>query len=132
MSLAGSAHAPPTGFAGTPATVHLAGTDFKTTEPYIVVDLDDACRRQQFGEGWFPTFEAVPKQAISMSIWQILQSRAIICSVPDERKAKAVQCAVEGPVSSECPASVLQQHTRATIYLDPSAASFLKREPIET
>jgi glucosamine-6-phosphate deaminase len=70
--------------------------DFETEEPYIVVKLDDACRRQQFGEGWFPTFDAVPDRAISMSIRQIMKSRAILCSVPDRRKATAVR-ALEGP-----------------------------------
>jgi glucosamine-6-phosphate deaminase len=97
--------------------------DFETNEPYIVVALDDACRRQQFGEGWFPTFDAVPTRAISMSIRQIMRSRAIICSVPDQRKAEAVRAALEGPVTPHLPASVLQQHSGATTYLDPPAAS---------
>ena len=118
-------------FIGIGENSHLAfndpPADFATKDPYIVVELDDACRQQQFGEGWFPTFEAVPKQAISMSIGQILKSQAIVCSVPDERKAKAVRCAVEGPVSPDCPASILQQHPHTTIYLDPSAASLLKK-----
>lgn len=99
--------------------------DFETDEPYIVVALDDACRRQQFGEGWFPTFDAVPTRAISMSIRQIMRSKAIVCSVPDQRKAKAVQAALEGPVTPNVPASILQTHAEATIYLDPPAASLL-------
>jgi glucosamine-6-phosphate deaminase len=99
--------------------------DFETDEPYIVVALDDACRRQQFGEGWFPTFDAVPTQAISMSIRQIMRSRSIICSVPDQRKAEAVRAALEGPVTPQVPASILQQHADATIYLDPPAASLM-------
>jgi len=99
--------------------------DFATEEPYIVVALDDACRRQQFGEGWFPTFEAVPTRAISMSIRQIMQSRAIICSVPDRRKAAAVHAALEGPVTPEVPASILQTHPDATIYLDRAAAELM-------
>lgn len=119
-------------FIGIGENSHLAfndpPADFATEEPYIVVELDDACRQQQFGEGWFPTFDAVPTRAISMSIRQILQSRAIVCSVPDERKAKAVRCAVEGPVSPDCPASILQTHAQATIYLDPPAASLLQRK----
>jgi glucosamine-6-phosphate deaminase len=101
--------------------------DFETEEPYIVVKLDDACRRQQFGEGWFPTFDAVPDRAISMSIRQIMKSRAILCSVPDRRKAKAVRAALEGPVIPDVPASILQQHPDATIYLDPPAAELLQR-----
>ena len=117
-------------FIGIGENGHLAfndpPADFQTEAPYIVVDLDEACRRQQLGEGWFPTFEDVPKQAISMSVRQILKSAAIVCTVPDERKAKAVQGAVEGPVTPEVPSSILQQHNRTTIYLDGSAASLLK------
>jgi glucosamine-6-phosphate deaminase len=101
--------------------------DFETEEPYIVVKLDDACRRQQFGEGWFPTFDAVPVRAISMSIRQIMKSRAILCSVPDRRKATAVRAALEGPVTPDVPASILRQHPDATIYLDPPAAELLQR-----
>ena len=101
--------------------------DFETASPYIVVTLDEACRRQQFGEGWFPTFDAVPTRAISMSIRQIMQSRAIICSVPDRRKAAAVRAALAGPLTPQVPASILQQHPDATIYLDRAAAEFLAR-----
>ena len=100
--------------------------DFETTQPYLVVDLDEACRNQQFGEGWFPSLEAVPKQAISMSVQQILKSKQIVCSVPDERKAVAVAGAVEGPVSPDVPASILQQHGDTTLFLDVPAASRLK------
>ena len=99
--------------------------DFETTEPYLVVNLDDACRRQQLGEGWFPTLEDVPLQAISMSVQQIMKSAAIVCSVPDERKAEAVRNTIEGPVTPDVPASILQQHAAATIYLDKPAASKL-------
>jgi glucosamine-6-phosphate deaminase len=100
--------------------------DFQTDDPYIIVELDEACRRQQLGEGWFPSFEAVPRQAISMSVRQIVKSRAIVCTVPDQRKAQAVKNAVEGAVSPEVPASILQTHPQATIYLDAPAASMLK------
>ncbi|WP_339718104.1 glucosamine-6-phosphate deaminase [Cyclobacterium amurskyense] len=99
--------------------------DFETTTPYLVVDLDVACRQQQFGEGWFPTLEDVPKKAISMSIQQIMKSNKIICSVPDERKAKAVKACLENEVSPEFPASILQQHADCGIYLDEAAASLL-------
>lgn len=91
-----------------------------------MVQLDDACRRQQLGEGWFPTFDDVPKQAISMSVRQIMKSGAIICTVPDERKAEAVRNSVEGQVSPQVPASILQRHTKCTLYLDKPAASLLK------
>jgi glucosamine-6-phosphate deaminase len=100
--------------------------DFQTEQPYLIVELDEACRRQQLGEGWFPTLEDVPKRAISMSIRQILKSRQIICSVPDERKAAAVAAALGGPVTPAVPASILQQHPATTIYLDRPAASLLE------
>lgn len=101
--------------------------DFDTEEPYIVVDLDEACRRQQFGEGWFPTMEDVPKQAISMSIRQILKSDAIVCSVPDERKAQAVKDCVELPLSNLHPAGILRMHPNCTLYLDEASASLLSK-----
>ena len=100
--------------------------DFVTTSPYIVVALDEACRKQQFGEGWFPTFEDVPKQAISMSIHQIMQSAHIICSVPDERKAKAVKDCLENEVSHLYPASILQQHPSCSLYLDKQSSCLLQ------
>ncbi len=99
--------------------------DFETDEPYIVVDLDEACRKQQFGEGWFPTLEDVPKRAISMGIRQIMKSKRIIVSVPDARKAQAVRDALEGELSNLCPASILRQHANCQIYLDAPAASLL-------
>ncbi len=117
-------------FVGIGENGHLAfndpPADFETESPYIVVDLDEACRRQQLGEGWFPSLEAVPTQAISMGILQIMKSSAILCSVPDKRKAEAVRNSVEGEVSVNVPASVLQKHGNVTLYLDDAAASILK------
>jgi len=116
-------------FVGIGENGHLAfndpPADFETEEPYIVVNLDDDCRRQQLGEGWFPTFDDVPKQAISMSIRQIMKSENIICSVPDERKAVAVKNTLKGEISPMIPASVLQQHEAAWLFLDRPAASLL-------
>lgn len=116
-------------FVGIGENGHLAfndpPADFETTRPYLVVDLDEACRRQQLGEGWFPDFDSVPAQAISMSVQQILKSRTIICTVPDKRKAEAVKKAVAGPVTSEVPASILQTHTDCHLFLDTAAASLL-------
>ncbi|MBN2393227.1 MAG: glucosamine-6-phosphate deaminase [Anaerolineae bacterium] len=100
--------------------------DFETEEPYIVVNLDEACRRQQLGEGWFPTFDDVPTQAISMSIRQIMKSAAIVCTVPDARKARAVKGAVEGPVTNLHPSSILQRHPLCDLFLDEPAASLLR------
>jgi len=100
--------------------------DFDTEEPYLVVNLDEACRRQQLGEGWFPTLEDVPKQAISMSVKQIMKSATIICTVPDERKAEAVFHTLNDPVSPMCPATILREHPEAYLFLDEAAASKLK------
>jgi len=99
--------------------------DFNTTQPYLVVQLDEACRKQQWGEGWFPSLEEVPKQAISMSIHQILQSARIICSVPDERKALAVKHCLDGSLSPLHPASALQQHPNCSLYLDRKSSQLL-------
>jgi glucosamine-6-phosphate deaminase len=101
--------------------------DFDTREPYIIVDLDSACRQQQVGEGWFTSLEDVPKQAISMSIRQIMKSAAIVCTVPDTRKAMAVKNTVEGPVTNLVPASILQTHPRCWLFLDEPAAVKLQR-----
>jgi len=99
--------------------------DFDTEEPYLVVDLDDQCVAQQYGEGWFKTLDEVPRKAISMSIQQILKSQHIICSVPDARKAIAVRNCLEGIVTNLHPASILQTHRQCTIYLDVPSASAL-------
>jgi glucosamine-6-phosphate deaminase len=118
-------------FVGIGENGHLAFNDppanFETEEPYLVVQLDDACRRQQLGEGWFPTFDDVPKQAISMSVRQIMKSAAIICTVPDARKAEAVRNAVEGDVTPNVPASILQRHEQCALFLDKPAASLLRK-----
>ncbi len=116
-------------FIGIGENGHLAfndpPADFETEEPFILVSLDEPCRRQQFGEGWFATFEDVPRKAISMSIRQIMKAAVLICSVPDARKAQAVKAALEGPVTNQVPSSILQQHPRASIYLDKDSAALL-------
>ena len=116
-------------FVGIGENGHLAfndpPADFETEEPYLVVNLDDDCRRQQLGEGWFPTFDDVPKQAISMSIKQIMKSEHIICSVPDERKAAAVKNTLKSEVSPLVPASVMQLHPSTWLFLDKTSASGL-------
>jgi glucosamine-6-phosphate deaminase len=99
--------------------------DFTTERPYVIVTLDDACRRQQVGEGWFASVDDVPARAISMSVRQILKSREIIAVVPDARKANAVKACVEGPVSPMAPASILQTHANTTLYLDRDSAALL-------
>ena len=99
--------------------------DFETTQVYHVVKLDEACRQQQVGEGWFPHLDDCPSQAISMTVHAILQSRKIICSVPDSRKADAVALSVDGPLTPKVPASILRQHHDVTLVLDESSASKL-------
>ena len=116
-------------FVGIGENGHLAfndpPADFDTDEPYIVVNLDDVCRQQQVGEGWFKSLDEVPAQAISMSIKQILRSREILCIVPDRRKAEAVKASVELNVNPMHPASILQTHERVRLYLDHASASLL-------
>jgi glucosamine-6-phosphate deaminase len=116
-------------FVGIGENAHLAfndpPADFETERPYLTVTLDEACRQQQVGEGWFAGLADVPKQAITMSVRQILKSHTILCSVPDARKARAVHAAVAGPVSPLAPASILQTHPDARLFLDTAAASRL-------
>ncbi len=116
-------------FIGVGENGHLAfndpPADFETEEPYIVVNLDEDCRKQQMGEGWFDVIEDVPKQAISMGVQQILKSNSIICAAPDARKATAVKGVVEGEITPMVPASILQKHNKTWIYLDNDSANML-------
>jgi len=119
-------------FTGIGENGHLAfndpPADFSTTDPYIIVKLDDVCRKQQLGEGWFPTINDVPARAISMSINQIMKSAAIICIAPDKRKAEAVRNTVESDVSPMFPASILRKHPKTWLFLDYDSASLLKKQ----
>jgi len=99
--------------------------DFKTEEPYIIVNLDEACRQQQVGEAWFADISQVPKRAISMSARQILKAKEILAVVPGPRKAQAVKACFEGAVSPMTPASILRTHPNATVYLDKNSAALL-------
>jgi glucosamine-6-phosphate deaminase len=101
--------------------------DFQATEPFIVVELDDACRRQQLGEGWFAGLTDVPARAISMSIQQILRARAILCTVPERRKAEAVRACLVEEISPLRPASILRQHPDVALYLDTESAALLPK-----
>ena len=116
-------------FVGIGENGHLAfndpPADFETTVSYLVVDLDEDCRRQQLGEGWFASLDDVPRRAISMSVQQILNAGEIVCVVPDARKARAVRECLEGEVSPRHPASILQRHPRTTVFLDAPAAALL-------
>jgi glucosamine-6-phosphate deaminase len=102
--------------------------DFETEEAFIIVDLDEKCRHQQFGEGWFKTITDVPRTAITMSIKQIMKSETVICSVPDKRKAVAVRDCFENPVSNAYPASILQTHNNCTCFLDKHSSSLLSNQ----
>jgi len=99
--------------------------DFQIEDPYILVDLDEACRRQQVGEGWFAEISQVPKRAISMSVRQMLKAKEISAVVPDARKAKAVKACLEGPISPMVPGSILRTHASVTVYLDKPSAALL-------
>ena len=116
-------------FVGIGENSHLAfndpPADFETEEAYLVVKLNEDCRRQQLGEGWFPTINDVPEKAISMSIKQIMKSKAIICCVPDLRKAEAVKKTIEGSISPAIPASIMRHHEALWLYLDKESASML-------
>lgn len=116
-------------FVGIGENGHLAfndpPADFETEEPYIIVNLDHACRQQQVGEGWFPNIEAVPKQAISMSVKQVLKSKEILAIVPGPRKAQAIKACFDGPISRMAPSSILRTHPNTTVYLDRESAALL-------
>ena len=116
-------------FVGIGENGHLAfndpPADFQSEVPYIIVELDEACRRQQVNEGWFATVADVPARAISMTVRQILRAKEIIAVVPDGRKAQAVKACLEGEIGPMFPASILRQHPDTTIYLDKNSASLL-------
>jgi glucosamine-6-phosphate deaminase len=118
-------------FIGIGENGHLAfndpPADFDTEKAYLVVKLNDACRKQQLGEGWFKNFDEVPKKAISMSIEQIMKSKNIICTVPDNRKAQAVKdCFGDQNISPEHPASILKNHENCFVFLDEKSSIYLK------
>lgn len=105
--------------------------DFTTEDPYILVGLDEACRKQQVAEGWFKSLEDVPTRAISMSIRQILTAREILALVPGHRKAQAVKACFEGAIHPEAPASILRTHRAATVFLDKESAALLRHDDVD-
>jgi glucosamine-6-phosphate deaminase len=119
-------------FVGIGENGHLAfndpPADFETDDAYIVVELDEACRRQQLREGWFKSLDEVPRRAISMTVRQILRSRQIICLAPESRKAEAVAKCFGGEISPMAPASILRRHANAFVYLDKDSAALLRPE----
>ena len=121
-------------FVGIGENGHLAfndpPADFETEEAFIVVNLDEACRRQQVGEGWFEDLSAVPTQAISMSVRQVLKSKEILAVVPDARKAHAIKTCFDGEINPMAPSSILRTHPSATVYLDRHSAALLSRKTL--
>jgi len=119
-------------FVGIGENGHLAfndpPADFETVDPFIVVDLDEKCRTQQVNEGWFESFADVPSRAISMSIAEIMRSKSIICSAPDERKAAIVKETLEGPITNMCPASILRTHPATRLLLDADSAALINHD----
>ncbi len=102
--------------------------DFNDPNAVKIVELDEACRKQQYGEGWFDTMEAVPTHALTLTVPSIMHAQCISCVVPDERKSEAVYNALNGPVETTCPASILRTHQNAYLWLDVPAASKLDFE----
>src|SRR6266700_2775 len=123
-------------FAGIGENGHLAfndpPADFQSEDAYLVVDLDEVCHRQQVAEGWFADISEVPQRAITMSVRQILNSKEIICVVPDARKARAVKLCFEGEISPMAPASILRTHPATTLYLDRESAALLSPATLST
>ncbi|ASO03573.1 glucosamine-6-phosphate deaminase [Arenibacter algicola] len=103
-----------------------AVADFQDPKLVKVVELDEACRNQQLGEGWFPSFDDVPKEAVTLTITAIMNCKAISCVVPDERKAQAVYNSLYGDISTSCPASILRTHPETVLFLDKASASLIK------
>jgi glucosamine-6-phosphate deaminase len=123
-------------FVGIGENGHLAfndpPADFETEEPYIVVSLDEACRQQQVGEGWFKDLAGVPKRAVSMSVRQVLKAKEIVAVVPGPKKAQAIKACFDGKISPMAPASILRTHANATIYLDRESAALLSPATLST
>jgi glucosamine-6-phosphate deaminase len=123
-------------FAGVGENGHLAfndpPADFDTEEAYIVVNLDEDCRKQQQGEGWFPTLADVPRKALSITIKQLMKAKQILCIAPDSRKANAIKACFEGEISPAAPASILRRHPNAMLYLDTESAALLSPATVES
>jgi glucosamine-6-phosphate deaminase len=121
-------------FVGIGENGHLAfndpPADFETEEAFIVVNLDEACRLQQVGEGWFKDLSTVPTQAISMSVRQVMKSKEILAVVPDARKARAIKACFDGEINPMAPSSILRTHPNATVYLDTHSAALLSRKTL--
>lgn len=100
--------------------------DFNDPQLVKIVQLDDVSRRQQLGEGWFPTLEEVPREAVSLTIPAIMRCNVISCMVPDKRKANAVYNTLNAEITTACPATILRRHPYTVLFLDGNSASQLK------
>ncbi len=123
------------GLIGIGENSHIAFNDppanFDIEDPYIVVNLNDTCKKQQVGEGWFPTVDDVPKQAVSMSVKQILKCKKIISCVPYKVKANAIKLTVENELSNLYPATAMKSHPDFTLFIDKDSASLVSKEAFE-
>jgi glucosamine-6-phosphate deaminase len=104
--------------------------DFDTKEAYRIVALDRKCRQQQVGEGWFSSVDDVPKLAVSMTVHQIMLSRAIVSCVPFAVKADAIKKTMENEVTNQIPATILKTHPQFALFLDQDSASLLAKSSI--
>ncbi len=95
--------------------------DFEDPKTVKIVDLDDVCRQQQVNDGCFPNFDAVPKQAISLTIPTLMSGKCLICSVPGQLKRNAVRGTINDPISTACPATIMRTHSKATLYVDENS-----------
>lgn len=123
------------GLIGIGENAHIAfndpPADFDTKEAYLIVNLDDKCKMQQVGEGWFKTIDDVPKQAISMSVYQIMQCQKIVSCVPYRVKANAIKMTLENEVTNMIPATILKQHDNVTIFADEDSASLVDKDVLK-
>jgi len=117
------------GLIGIGENAHIAfndpPADFDTKEAYIIVNLNDTCKQQQVGEGWFATPDDVPKQAVSMTVHQILQCERIVSCVPYKVKANAVKATLSNDVTNTVPATIMKGHKDFILYLDCDSASLV-------
>jgi glucosamine-6-phosphate deaminase len=99
--------------------------DFTDPELVKLVELDEMCRQQQVNDGCFSTLDAVPRQAITLTIPALVEGRELFCVVPGSRKAAAVRAALKESVRTQCPASILRRHRSAHLYLDDASAALI-------
>jgi glucosamine-6-phosphate deaminase len=113
------------GLIGIGRNAHIAfndpPADFAPRAAYLVVNLDAACRNQQVGEGWFATIDDVPRQAVSMSVWQIMQCKSIISAVPHAEKAWAVAQTLKNRLTNRVPGTMLKAHDDFRLFVDEAS-----------